>query len=101
MDGLRLSFEGRPPERINDRMSREKESDFFILLRCEERSKTKIWWRSAGTGWKRQIREQATGKGIPQGAPIFHGSHLSARSRPMDRKKERYRKGKWNRLSLR
>lgn len=79
-------------------MSREKELDFFIALRRREDFLTLFpYLMGAGTGWKRQIREEASGKGIPQGAPISHGEHLSARSRAMDRKKDT---GKENEIGL-
>jgi hypothetical protein len=38
--------------------------------------------------WMEKTEKRTTHrKGIPQGAPISPGKHLSARSRPMDRKK--------------
>jgi hypothetical protein len=48
-----------------------------------------------------QRREQSTGKGIPQGAPISPGEHLSARSRPMDRKKDAGKENERNTVSVR
>ena len=38
--------------------------------------------------WMEKTEKRTTQrKGIPQGAPISPGKHLSARSRPMDKKK--------------
>lgn len=72
---------------INDLKDRcrEKLLDFFIALRREIEDEDFLTLKEgAGTGWKRQIREQPTGRAYlkeHQSPP-----DLSARSRPMDRK---------------
>ncbi|CAK9151783.1 unnamed protein product [Ilex paraguariensis] len=91
VDGHRLNSEGRLPAyryEINDLKGRcrEKLLDFFIALRREIADEDFLmqcrhWMEKTKKGTTHQ-------KGIPQGAPISPSKHLSARSRPMDRKKD-------------
>ena len=68
--------------KVKDRC-REKQLDFFIALRREIEDEYFLTLR-----WMKKTEKRTTHrKGIPQGAPIPPGKHLSARSRPIDKKK--------------
>lgn len=71
---------------------RERLLDFFIALRREIEDEDFL--TQCGHWIEKTDKGTTHRKGIPQGAPISPGKDLSARSRPMDRKKERCRKGK-------
>jgi hypothetical protein len=70
--------------KIKDRC-REKLLDFFIALRREIEDEEFL---TQCRHWMKKTEKRTTHrKGIPQGAPIPPGKHLSARSRPIDKKK--------------
>lgn len=70
---------------INDLKDRcrEKLLDFFIALRREIEDEDFLT-----PGMEKTDKGTSHRKGIPQGAPISPGKDLSARRRPMDRKKD-------------
>nr|GMD03751.1 NADH dehydrogenase (ubiquinone) Fe-S protein 2 [Ipomoea batatas] len=72
---------------INDLKDRcrEKLLDFFIALRREIEDEDFL--TQCGHWMEKTDKGTTHRKGIPQGAPISPGKDLSARSRPMDRKK--------------
>ncbi|KAG6383894.1 hypothetical protein SASPL_155509 (mitochondrion) [Salvia splendens] len=65
---------------------REKLLDFFIALRREIEDEDFL--TQCGHWMEKTDKGTTHRKGIPQGAPISPGKDLSARSRPMDRKKD-------------
>lgn len=70
--------------KVKDRC-REKQLDFFIALRREIEDE---YFLTLCRRWMKKTEKRTTHrKGIPQGAPIPPGKHLSARSRPIDKKK--------------
>ncbi len=76
---------------INDFVDRcrEKLLYFFIALRREIEDEDFLTLKGMGGHWMEKTEKGTTHrKGIPQGAPIPPGKDLSARSRPMDRKKD-------------
>lgn len=100
MDGRRLNSERRPPAtryEINDlkERCREKLLDFFIALRRKIEDEDLMMQRGH---WMEKTDKGTTHrKVIPQGAPISPGKHLSARSRPMDRKTDAGKENEiWN-----
>lgn len=65
---------------------REKLLDFFIALR--RKIEDEDFLTQCGHWMEKTDKGRTHRKGIPQGAPIYPGKDLSARSRPMDRKKD-------------
>lgn len=95
MDGRRLNSERGPlyidsRYEINDLKEnqdrcQEKLLDFFIALRREIEDEDFL---TQCRHWMKKTEKRTTHrKGIPQGAPIPPGKHLSARSRPIEKKK--------------
>lgn len=82
---------------INDLTDRcrEKLLYFFIALRREIEDEDFL--TQCGHWMKKTEKRTTYRKGIPKGAPISpgKGKHLSARSRPMDRKKNGKKKMLW------
>lgn len=74
---------------------REKLLDFFIALRREIEDEDFL--TQCGHWMEKTDKGTTHRKGIPQGAPISPGKDLSARSRPMDRKKDA---GKENEIKI-
>ena len=64
---------------------RDKLLDLFIALRKEIEDEDFL--TQCGHWMEKTEKRTTHRKGIPQGAPIPPGKHLSARSRPIDKKK--------------